>query len=278
MVKRLLLWLALALSLASLAAVDLAVTVEVDTTQAFSYSVSVKQARLEMLQLVRALAIEKALPQEISLTSLTTDMYVERGASFDERTARSIFMMSSSAGRIVKEEILDEFPLYPKQSQVFRYKMHYRAQVLPVEKVFNPSLDLRVELGNTVLRDGAELDLAVISNQDGYLYIFDFLPDDSVALVLPTYLFPDNKLSGNQPWRQKLTAVAIPGEEHCIETLYFVFSLEPIAGWDSFRSNVSANDLAFSAGEESFTLFQRWLAKSDPAKRVEKMAQIHIFR
>jgi hypothetical protein len=77
---------------------------------------------------------------------------------------------------------------------------------------------------------------------------------------------------------QTVGAIRDPNKEDTIETLYFVFSQDPIAGWEDFKSNRSVDNLVFSAGEESFILFQNWLARSDPKRRVEKMAQIHIFK
>jgi hypothetical protein len=254
------------------------VTVEVDTVKAYPTSMSQAKARTDMLAWMRELALEKALPQDIHLTSMTTDMYVERNNDFDEATAKSVFMISSSAGLIVREEVLDEDTVYPKKSQVYRLRMKYRATVLPLERTYNSDLDLNVELSETSLRHNEEFDLSVTANRDGFLYIFDFLPDNSVALSFPTLTYENNRIKAKEPWQQKMTAVIEEGEEHSIETLYFVFSTEAIEGWYKFSSNRDAENLVFSAGQESFTLFQNWLFKSDPAKRVEKMVQLHIFR
>jgi len=254
------------------------ISVEVDTSRAYPTSMAPAKARADMLAWMRELALEKALPQNVHLTSMISDVYVERNNDFDEATARSVFMVSSSAGLIVREEVLDENTIFPKKSDVYRYKMKYRATVEALDKTYASGLDLKVEISETNLRHNEEFDLSVTASRDGFLYIFDFLPDNSVALSFPTLSFENNRIKANEPWQQKMTAVIEEGEEHSIETLYFVFSTEAIAGWYDFRSNRDANDLVFSAGQESFTMFQNWLFKSDPAKRVEKMAQLHIFR
>lgn len=253
-------------------------TVEVDTSRAYPTSMAPAKAKADMLLWMRELALEKALPQNIHLTSLTTDMYVERNKDFDEATARSIFMMSSSAGLIVREEVLDEDTIFPKKSDVYRYKMKYRATVVPQEKVYNSDLDLKVELSETSLRNNEEFDLSVTANQDGFLYIFDFLPDNSVALCFPTLSYENNRVKAKEPWKQRMGVKIAEGDEHSIETLYFVFSTEAIEGWYQFSSNRDSENLVFSAGQQSFTLFQNWLFKSDPARRVEKMVQLHIFK
>lgn len=272
-----LLLLVFILGICSLAAKEKYISVEVDTLQAFPTSVSLEQARIKTLQFVRQLAIEKALPLDVNISTFTSNMYVEKNAQFDEQTAVSVFMNCSSSGRIVKEEILDEYSIYPKKSQVFSYKMKYKARILPLEIVYNSSLDIKINLSESLLRDKEDFSLSVTPNQDGYLYLFDFLPDNSVTMVFPTILFPANQLKAKEPWQQKLTAVVAPYASHSIETLYFVYSLEPISGWEDFKSNRSATELVFSAGEESFVLFQNWLGKSDSAQRLEKMVQLHIF-
>jgi hypothetical protein len=278
MVKRYLVTALLLVALAYTFAQEKGIPVELTLTRSFPNTVAPAQARVELLRSLREAAIEKALPQDISLTSLTTDMYVERNASFDESTARSIFMVSSSAGRIIREEVAQDQITHPQGSDLYQYMMQYKAEVVPQEKVYNPELELKVELSNTALKDGEEFDLSISANRDGYLYIFDFLPDNTVALVLPTRSHPFNELKRDRAWHEKIGTRMMPGEKHSIETLYFVFSTSVMAGIDDFRRNENAEDLVFSAGEESFTLFQRWLAKGNPRDRVEKMAQIHIFR
>ena len=252
------------------------VVVEIDTFRVFNETVSLKEAENQTRNFVRELALDRALPTDITLTSLSTNMYAQRRDSFDESAALGIFMLSSSAGRFVKEEFLRKEPSFTGPN--LKYRMHYRAQILPQERLYNPSMALGVELSETLLQHGQTFRIKVNSNTDGYLYAFDFLSDNSVALFFPTLNQSDNRIKAGQPWTQEAMAVCDPSKEITIETLYFVFSQDPIAGWENFRSNRSADDLVFSAGEESFTLFQSWLAQSDPSRRVEKMAQIHILK
>ncbi|MGC9362845.1 MAG: DUF4384 domain-containing protein, partial [Candidatus Syntrophosphaera sp.] len=219
-----------------------------------------------------------ALPEEIRITTLTTDMYVERNARFDESIATSIYLMSSSAGNFLEEKILDTEPVFSPETNSFAYHIRYWARIQQAARAYNSAIDLRVKLSNTLLRDGERIDLDVTANRDGYLYIFDFLPDNSVALVFPTYLHGNNRMVAGEKWSQKIAGKVEPGKDFSIETLYFVFSTKEITGWEGFKGNASANELVWSAGEESFILFQKWLGRSDPSKRVEKMAQLHIFK
>ncbi len=255
-----------------------AISVEIDTLFVFSDNISVKEARAQTLQAVRKLALEKALPVEINLSSMTATLEVETNASYDQSVATGIFMMSSSAGRFISEKVLSASPVFDERSNTLKYKMRYQAEIIPLERAYNPSLKLDIKLSETLLQDGGQFSLSLVPNANGYLYLFDFFADGSAALVFPNLDISDNTLEAGLKWEQTLRAVCDPERDYSIETLYFIFSTEPISGWEDFHSNRSANDLVFSAGEESFMLFQKWLSKSDPAQRVEKMAQIHIFK
>lgn len=254
------------------------VTVEIDTFKVFNDTVSLKDAENQMRSFVRELALDNALPYDVSLTGFTSTMYVDRNDRFDESVAKSIFMMSSSAGRFVKEEFLDRYPTFDTRNHTFSYRMHYRAQILPLEKVYNPSMTMDVKISETLLHSGEQFSLSITPNTDGYLYIFNFLSDQSVVMVFPRQDMQDNQLVAGQPWKQNLSAVCDPDKDFIIETLYMIFSADKIAGWEAFQSNRNEADLVFSTGEESFILFNDWLAKSDPARRLEKMAQLHIYR
>lgn len=254
------------------------VVVEIDTFRVFNDSVSLRDAGIQTLSLVRELAMAKALPVDIAITSLTTSMYVERNARFDESAAKSIFMLSSSAGRFLSEEVLKREPRFDAGSHSLSYRIHYRAKILAQEQIYNPSLALQVKLSETFLQDAEQFNISVTPNADGYLYFFDFLSDSSVALVFPNQDLSDCRIKAGVTWEQPAVAVCDPDKDFTIETLYFVFSTEPISGWEEFRSNRNASDLVYSAGEDSFIRFQNWLAKSDPRLRLEKLAQIHIYR
>lgn len=256
--------------------VDGKVCVEIDTFLVFDLSVSPQVARDRTLSFIRELALQKALPVEITITSLITDMYVATNSSFDESTAKSIFMLSSSAGRFESEQILSEN--YRGDSSKPFYRMHYKAEIIQLSRSYNSAYNLRVELSETLLRDGERFRVSATANSDGYLYIFDFLPDNSVSLVFPTHLYPDNRVQSRDPWTQQFGAATLPGRDHSIETLYFVFSAQPISGWEDFCGTASAKEIALSGGEGSFIQFQKWLARSDPSQRVEKLAQLHILK
>ena len=254
------------------------VSVEVDTFRVFNDSITLQQAREQTLAFAREVALQKSLPVDVTINTLFTDMYVERNARFDEQAAKSIFMLSSSAGRFQSEKVLEAYPVFDEASHSLRYHIRYAAEVIRLPRAYNSAYNLNVSLSNTLLRDGERFSVSATANSDGYLYIFDFLPDQSVTLAFPTRLYPNNKIEAGETWTQQLAAITLPGREHNIETLYFIFTAEPISGWEDFCANLSPEDHAQSGGEGSFIQFQTWLGRGDPSKRVEKLAQLHIYK
>jgi formylglycine-generating enzyme required for sulfatase activity len=243
----------------------------------FANTVPPAQARAEMLMHLRAEAIKKALPPKISLDDLVADMFVD-AAGLDRDAARSAYLSSSAAGMIVREEIMDEQFNLTKGSDKYAYMMKYEAGVLPWELTYDPELELKVELSMSTVQDGEGTELSVSANRDGYLYVFEFLSDGTVTLLLPGNPEPANELRQDEAWTKGLSARIAPGKGEGIETLYFVFSTSPIGSYEDFGFVKNAEAASFSTGEESFTLFQRWLAKGNPQDRVENMAQIHILK
>ncbi|MCB5234356.1 MAG: DUF4384 domain-containing protein [Candidatus Cloacimonetes bacterium] len=252
------------------------VIVEIDTLLVFSGNVSLFAAENEMRKFVRELALKEAIPSDVSISTLVSDMYIGTKDKYDEKMASSVFLMSSSAGRFEKEEFINKDPRYEGTS--LHYRLQYRAHIVPQERVYNPSMNLRVELSENLLKHKDQFVLSLTPNVDGYLYIFEFLNDSSVAMVFPNVYLSENYLAAGENWRQTLEAHCPPDEDAVIETLYFIFSRDPIAGWEEFEANLNAQEMVYSAGEQSFSLFHRWLGKCDPMRRVEKMAQIHIFQ
>jgi hypothetical protein len=66
-----------------------AIVVEIDSFKVFSDTVSPSEARIQTRNMMRELALEKALPADISITGMSTSMYVERNDRFDESTPRA---------------------------------------------------------------------------------------------------------------------------------------------------------------------------------------------
>lgn len=252
--------------------------VEIDTFRIYNDTVSLQQARSQTIAFARELALQEALPLDVSIVSLLTDMYVERDQYFDATRAKSVFMLSSQSGRFKSEQVLAEKPDFDLESQSLRYRIRYRTEVQYLPKAYNSHLYLDVKLSETYLSDGERFEVFVTPNTDGYIYLFNFYPDDSVGLIFPNQLHPDNQVEADVCWKRGIRTQIPPELEYSLETLYIVFSEMPMAGWEDFHSNIVTSDIAHTTGEESFILFQNWLGRGDPNKRVEKLAQVHVFK
>ena len=256
----------------------------VDTTLVFPGSVSPQKARQQLLQTARAAGLEQALPARVSFTALLSDIMDETGGAAFEKSTWSTFALSSVTGHLVDEKILST-DLQPLEGNAYRYRMVLEARVVPVKGERDPSLRLELEVNERLLKGGDELIIRARPSADGFLYVFDFLSDNSVMLVFPNAAMADNAVVAGQwlemPTRQERArglhyrVAADPDAPTTNETVYAVFSRQPIADLSGLI-NVPEGYAVFSAGDASFTDFQRWLAEIPLGQRVEKAVQLHI--
>ena len=258
----------------------------VDTTLVFPGTVSPARARQEALQTARAAGLEMALPAEVSFISLLSDVMDETAGAAYEKSTWSTFALSSISGHVVDEKILST-DVMPLEGNAYRYRMVMEARVVPVKGERDPSLRLDLEVNERLLNEGDELIIKARSSTDGYLYVFDFLSDNSVMLLFPNALMSDNTIPA-VTWVELPTAqerarglryrvAADPNALTTNETIYAVFTRQPIADLKGLI-NVPEGYVSFSAGDASFTDFQRWLAQIPLSQRVEKAVQLHIVK
>ena len=257
----------------------------VDTALVFPASISPRKARQQVLQTARGAGLEQALPQKVSFTSLLSDIMDETAGAAFEKSTWSTFALSSVIGHLVDEKILSS-DLQPLEGGAYRYRIVLEARVVPVKGERDPSLHLELEVNERLLKAGDELVVRARSSADGYLYVFNFLSDNSVMLMLPNAALPDNAIYAGKwlemPTRQErdrglhYRVAADTGAPTTNETIYAVFSRQPIADLSGLI-NVPEGYVSFSAGDESFTDFQRWLAEIPLGQRIEKAVQLHII-
>ena len=258
----------------------------IDTTLAFTTDVPISTAREKTLNAARQGAVKKAIPAEVLIASALNDRIFEKGNDVEEQTAYSIFSILSTTGHIIDEEIL-----YSKveklEKNIYHYRVKLKASVAEPSGERNPALSLEVGLNKNFLKDGDELQITVKSSADGYIYLFNFLPDNSVVLIFPNALCQNNFIKSNTIFeipskKEKERGIKYrvrchPESEMTVETILAVFCINPIAGIDKFV-RVKEGTVTFSAGDESFVQFQKWLAEVPLSQRVEKAVQIHIYR
>ena len=257
----------------------------IDTTLVFPESMPPGKAYQEVLQTARAAGLEMALPAEVSFISLLSDIMDETAGAAFEKSTWSTFALSSVSGHLVDENVMYK-RWWPIEGNAYRYRIQMEARVVPVKGERDPSLRLDLEVNERLLKAGDELIIRARPSADGYLYVFDFLSDNSVMLMLPNAAMPDNAVSAGtwleMPTRQERArglhyrVAADPGAPTTNETIYAVFTRQPIADLSGLI-NVPEGYVSFSAGDESFTDFQRWLSEISLSQRIEKAVQLHII-
>ncbi len=257
----------------------------VDTVMLFSGSVPPAQARQEVLQAARVAGLVRALPQAVSFTSLLSDIMDETAGVAWEKSTWSTFALSSVAGHVVDEHILSE-QLLPMEGNAYRYRIVLDARVEPVKGERDPALRLELAVNDRLLKGGDDLVIRARSSVDGYLYLFYFLSDHSVMLLYPNRTMAEKALTAGDwmelPSQQQrarglhFRVAADPNVATANETVYALFTRQPIAQLPRL-SSVQEGYVSFTAGDASFTEFQRWLAEIPLGQRVEKAVQLHII-
>ena len=252
----------------------------------FPNTVSPEAARRKVLQVARGAGLEQALPQQVSFTSLLSDIMDESAGAAYEKSTWSTFALSSVTGHVIDEKVLSA-KLTPLESgNAYSYRLVLEARVVPVKGQRDPSLRLELEVNERVLRTGDELVVRARSSTDGYLYLFDFISDNSVMLMFPNSYLSDNAVKAGQWLEVPTQAERKRGIRYRVtladelptanETVYAVYCRKPIADLTGLI-NVSTGYATFTAGDQSFTDFQRLLAAHLLDHPVHKAVQLHII-
>ncbi|MCH8326907.1 MAG: DUF4384 domain-containing protein [Candidatus Marinimicrobia bacterium] len=256
----------------------------IDTAMVYPATTSPSEARRATLLVARAAGLVMALPATVSMTSLLSDVMDETAGVAYEKSTWSTFALSSVAGHLVDEKILTD-RMEPMAGSAFRYRIAMEARVVPVKGSRDPSLRLEVELNDRLLEDGDELIIKARATRDGYLYVFNFLSDQSVTLLYPNGQMQQSQITAGQ-WTElpsraerargiRYRVAANPDLPTTTETIFCLFSRQPIADLGSLIT-VGTDYVSFSAGDKSFTRFQRWLSEIPLGQRVERAVQLHI--
>ncbi|MFH1213127.1 MAG: DUF4384 domain-containing protein [Candidatus Neomarinimicrobiota bacterium] len=261
------------------------IKVAVDTAMVFDSHISVAEAKNKTLAFARECAIKMAVPEEVMTSSVLTDLRAETGRQAQEQTAINIFAISTQVGFIVDEKIITAAPAF--ENEMLKYHVKLQATVEPTRGERNPSLSLDLSVNRNVLKSGEPLIITAKSTENGYLYLFDFLADNSVLMMFPNPISPDNSIRADIPLQiptaneQKkgisYKVQADPNKNVTAEAIFGVFCKNRIAEIDKFQT-VRKDFTVFTAGQESFTNFQKWLVRVPLSQRVEKVVPIQIFK
>jgi len=262
-----------------------AISVLIDTIMVFDSHISVAEAKNKTLAFARECAIKKVVPEEVMTSSVLTDLRAESGRQALEQTAINIFAISTQAGYIVDEKVILAAPAFEKE--MLKYRVKLQALVEPTQGERNPALSLDLTVNRNVLQSGEQLIITARSSTDGYLYLFDFLADNSVLLMFPNPISADNTIKAGTPLLIPTAAEqkkgisykvqADPNKPVTAEAIFGVFCKNRIAEIDKFQT-VRKDFTVLSAGEQSFTDFQKWLVRVPLSQRIEKIIPIQIFK
>lgn len=253
------------------------VHVVVDTSMVFSDEKAIKTARIEILQFARQCALEKVIPPNMSISSLITSMCSENATKVDESLAKSVFINSSLGGYFINEKHSFGEPSIGMNS--FTLTINFEADILPRFDMHSQANYIDLSLTDNYVQSGKEMAVKIKSYTGGYIYVFNFLSDNSVILLYPNIAVKDSKILKDQTKELKFSAYkdSRTPTGTTVETIYVVFSTAEIFGWQQFKNNVTSSNIIFSAGEESYQLFQKWLSSTDPINIEEEMVQLHIY-
>ncbi|MBU4443771.1 DUF4384 domain-containing protein, partial [bacterium] len=174
-----------------------AIWVTVDTSKFFEDTESFATAKQKTLDFARQCALQKALPEEVAITSLLTDFSGQSGDIYEEQTTYSIFALSSVSGYITEQKI-ELAKIVGFEKNIFEYSVKLRAKIQPTTGERNPAISLELQVKNNFIKDGEKLVVLAKPSVDGYLYLFDFMANNSVLLMLPNRYMKENFIKANK--------------------------------------------------------------------------------
>jgi hypothetical protein len=262
---------------------DLANWVPGEARLSFPTTVSIDSAREQTLAAAREKVIRSMLPPSMAIDDLIRELYGAEVPALDAETARNMFCITSAAGYIVDEKILTA-KVERFEDNLFVYRVRLSAKTLLAPPRGDRNLRLDLVLNRTDFTDGDELVITATASHDGYLYLFDFLSDQSVVLMYPLQIVGGPSITANTPMRipsdgpgehGHYRVIAARDRDVTVETLYGLFCLHPVEGIEKFFT-VEGIRASFSAGAESYHVFQRLLAGIAPSERSERAVQVRI--
>jgi hypothetical protein len=182
----------------------------------------------------------------------------------------SILSKSSTSGRIVKEEIIEKNGGWENNNPVYRIKIRVvvEKEVGSKDPNFQSELildrDVYYDRGDYYKNDEIKIDFW--ANQDCYIYLFNFMSNDSVQLIIPNKYISDNfyvTFDNGKALKDKIKSflkfrVRVPtGQLAVSEALYFVALKQKI---DFTSKNFSTDDRdVIPTYKAAFIDLQSWL-------------------
>lgn len=108
-----------------------------------------------------------------------------------------------------------------------------RAKVDKEDIKFDPNFDIDAKLNKHIVQNGDGIGFSVSSNSEGHLTVFHFFPStNTLTKLFPNNFELQNKIQKNipvvLPSKDYRFKVALTGDEHSHEYIYFVYTERPI--------------------------------------------------
>lgn len=245
-----------------------------------------QQARTTALNQARADAVRQVAGVKIQSESFRVQ--TERISNKDS----SILVFFASVnrdvacGRVVQEEILSEgpatFPTIAGQTPQVYYQVKIRAQVAMEQGAPDPAFRVHVKINNEIYRENDTMTIDLQATQNGFVYVFNILVNDSLLGLFPNRYFQDNFLPGNtslhlMPEGFIFQVSLVPGMLHAQEFIYVVATKECYNFAPTWRDETQPLRTASTPGF-TFLELPRWLANIPPDKRTDRFVGYEVCR
>lgn len=257
----------------------------------YSTSVTPEEGWKGALRDAEANAIRNSLG--ISITAQTfgvTSESVNAKNQSDYLSTFSELNTSTTCGRIISEEILDSTAGIENNNP--SYQVRIRALVAKDKGEPDPNFTAEIHLDKDTYYDRGALDrndavkFSVSASEDCYVYLFDIMANDSVALLLPNVYFKDNFYSaaeGPEGFNKKIAQLSINltvglprGKETTTEMLYLVALKKKV---DFYSQAMTREAVGIIPTYQSAILdLQKWLVRLPQDLRTTASAMIIIKR
>ena len=155
-------------------------------------AMTVQEARSRSRNEARRKAIEKAV-----------GIFVKGKTVVYNHVLAEDLVQSIVRGILTDEQVLEEGIREVGQQaneRVTLYATKLKARVRPVQAERKAEFLLKVELNQTVFREGEEVEIRVSSGDDVYLHLFSIGQDDAVTVLFPNRFSQDTLIRAGQPF------------------------------------------------------------------------------
>ena len=250
-------------------------------------NVTLRDAKTDLLKLMRNEAVNKKVGSEVQITSLLTDVMSATNDESYEQTAWSGFFKTTVSGIITEEkELAPSLPIFDENDESFELEMEYRFYVEPVTGKRDLEYQVDASLASDMLKEGEDLVIKVTPTIDSYVYVFNLMADNNALLMFPNDYMQDNFIRGGEtltlpdPSIREFVSFyvgTLPGQSLTSESIYVICSKQRVDVAEKLpRIGTKMN--IFSSKDGNFIELQKWLTNIPLDQRTEKVMIYHVSK